>query len=540
VRLRTLGIALAATLGFALLSSGTAFADATCPSDNPIIQENQCSGAGSDGWRITNFDDRVAGFATSESVNIGSSIPLKIGRNGASAPSTVNIDVYRLGYYGNMGGRYFAGASKANVAVNNLFTGCSATDATTGKKSCSSWAVTYTIPGTALGASGEYEAKITDPVGGGQNTIFFTVRDDNAAPKADILFAVPTATYQAYNDWGGKSLYLDSIGGPETISGDPRAVKVSFDRPLADPRRNNTFFGPDFYLVQWLEKQGYDVSYTEDVALHQNPGQLLGHKIDLVSGHSEYWSLEQFNGYLAARNAGVNLASFSSNTSFWKVRYEDSGRTLVCYKTVQGSGSTGSGSDGANDWGPDGIKNTADDALGSDGKVGGTGSAADHPENSTTTFRDDGASVTDPNAPDGATCTTAPSPPPGPSRCRSRPRTRRTSTPATASGATPGSRRPRRPRSPRTSSAGSGMPSPSSPSTWPSSPPTSSRSPTRASRPTTTSPGSRTRVVPTRRRRRLASPRRRRPSSTPRPAAPWSSAPARTTGPTGSCSTTAR
>ena len=68
-------------------------------------------------------------------------------------------------------------------------------------------------------------------------------------------------------------------------------------------------------MVQWLEKEGYDVSYTDDVSLSQNPGQLLGHQIDLVSGHSEYWSLEQFNGFLAARNAGVNLAAFSSNTS---------------------------------------------------------------------------------------------------------------------------------------------------------------------------------------------------------------------------------
>jgi YD repeat-containing protein len=402
VRIRTLVIALTATMGLTLLGAGPALAqDELCPSDNPVIQENNCSGAGSDGWRITNFNDNVAGFATKTSVNLGENVPLKIGRVNAAAPSTVNVDVYRLGYYGNQGGRFLAAASHANTAVNNTFAQCSATDATTGKKSCASWAVSYTIPGLSLPASGEYEAKITDPVGGGQNSIFFTVRDDNRAPKASILFAVPTASYEAYNDWGGKSLYLDSIGGPETIAGDPRAVKVSFDRPLADPRRNNTFFGPDFYLVQWLEKQGYDVSYTEDVSLHQNPSQLLGHKIDLVSGHSEYWSLEQYDGYLGARNAGVNLASFSANTTFWKVRYEDGGRTLVCYKTVQGSGSTGSGSDGANDWGPDGLLHTADDALGADGNVGGTGANADHPENSTTTFRDNGAPDGDPNAPDG-------------------------------------------------------------------------------------------------------------------------------------------
>ena len=168
--------------------------------------------------------------------------------------------------------------------------------------------------------------------------------------------------------------------------------------PHVDLRRNNTFLGVDFYLVQWLEKQGYDVSYTDDVSISQNPSQLLGHQADVVSGHSEYRSLAQYNGYLAARTAGVNLAAFSSNTTFWQVRYEDGGRTLVCYKTVQGSGTDGDGDVGANDWGPDGLQGTNDDALGHDGIAG---TADDHPENATTTWRDNGAPNGDPNAPPG-------------------------------------------------------------------------------------------------------------------------------------------
>jgi YD repeat-containing protein len=397
VRPRLLVLVAAAALGIALAAATPAFAQQDqCPSDNPVIQENQCSGAGSDGWRITNFNDNVAGFSTKTSYNLGESIPLKIGRSGAAAPSTVNIQVFRMGYYNNTGGRLVASAN--NVAVNNLFSGCSATNTTTGLKSCSSWAVTYTVPASAIAASGVYTAHIVDPVAGGDNSITFVVRDDARTPKAKILFAVPTANYEAYNDWGGKNLYYDSGGGGNTISGSGRAVKVSFDRPNADPRRNNTFLSVEFYMVQWLEKQGYDVGYTDDVSVSQNPSQLLEHQIDMVAGHSEYWSLQQFEGFLDARDAGVNIASFSANTAYWKVRYEDGGRTLVCYKTVQGSGSDGSGEDGANDWGPDGIFDTADDALGAD-QIAGT--ADDHPENSTTTFRDNGAPNGDPNAPPG-------------------------------------------------------------------------------------------------------------------------------------------
>jgi PKD repeat protein len=399
---KSLPIAALAVLGaMMLLLPHSARADVSCPSDIPVIQENDCSGPGSDGWRLEEYSPNVAGFTTKTSVNLGEPVTIKLGRVNTSAASTVRLDVYRMGYYENMGGRLITAASSASVPVNNLFSGCSATNTTTGLKSCAGWSPSFTIPGSALPASGVYTVKLTTP-SGLENTITFVVRDDSRVPSSEILFAVPTATYQAYNDWGGasggKSLYFDTGGGEDTISGTPRAVKVSFDRPVNDPRQGNRFIGPDFYMIQWLEKQGYDVSYTDDVSISENPAQLKKAKIDLISGHSEYWSLEQMNGYYAARDAGVNIASFSGNTAYWKVRYEDNGRTLVCYKTVEGSGSTGSGEDGANDWGPDGKLGTADDALGLDGKAG---TADDNPQNATTTWRDNGAPPGDPNAPPG-------------------------------------------------------------------------------------------------------------------------------------------
>ena len=177
--------------------------------------------------------------------------------------------------------------------------------------------------------------------------------------------------------------------GRPTVSGTGRAVKVSFDRPLdQNDMDRDRYFGPDFFTVQWLERQGYDVSYTDDVQAHLNPNELLEHKVLVIPGHSEYWSREQFLNVKAARDAGVNIASFSANTAYWKVRYENSTRTMVCYKTVQGDGSDGSGRITPNDPGPDGAVGTADDALGLDGQAG---TADDRPQNSTTTFRDNGA-----------------------------------------------------------------------------------------------------------------------------------------------------
>src|SRR4051812_9064029 len=349
----SIALSVAAVTVGVLLATGSSSAAVTCPSAIPAVNENNCKGEGSSGWLFNNYDEGIAGFATQTSFNLGQSVPLKIARDTPTPGGTkVNVTVYRMGYYDGEGGRQVFSAS--NVAVANNFT-CKPKDATTGELSCANWSVTQTVPSSALTSSGVYVAKLAT-VGGTvlENNIVFVVRDDNDTTPSKILFVLPTADYQAYNTWGGKSLYGDRLGGADTVAGTPRAVKVSFDRPLFDNNdERDRLFGPDIETLYWLEQQGYDVSYTDDVAVHQNGALLQDHDIVIVPGHSEYWSEQQFLAFKAARESGTSIASFSANTAYWKVRYENGGRTLVCYKTVQGDGSGGSGAATPNDPGPD-------------------------------------------------------------------------------------------------------------------------------------------------------------------------------------------
>jgi YD repeat-containing protein len=395
--LHRLGLLAAVAACFAVHPAGALAV--TCPNGNPVVNENNCMGAGSSAYEMSNYNDNIGGFATKTSYNLGENVQLKIGRNLPGLPNTkANIDVYRIGSYGGLGGRRIAAASATNVTVNNT-QACNPMDAVTGKLDCGNWAVTDTIPASAFPASGVYVAKLTATDTGIQNQILIIIRDDNRSVPSKMLYVVPTADYAAYNNWGGKSLYFDKNGGANTVTGTDRAAKVSFNRPEDNAELElNRFFGPDFDMIVWLEQQGYDVSYSDDVAVSQNPNSLKQHKIITTAGHSEYWTAEEYHGFKAARDAGVNVASFDSNTAYWKVRLEDGGRTLVCYKTVQGSGATGNGSATPNDAGPDGVVGTADDAVGADGIAG---TADDHPENSTTTWRDNGAANGDPNAPAG-------------------------------------------------------------------------------------------------------------------------------------------
>ena len=359
-----------------LAFSSAASAAVTCPNSNPIVNENNCTGAGSTGWQVQNYSEDIGAYTTLTSYNVGTNVPIKIGTD-LSGAQKVNLQVYRIGYYNGAGGRLVY--SQSSVPVNNSFT-CGAMDPNTGELSCANWAVSATVPSTSLPVSGIYEALLTDAGSGNiQNYVVFVVRNDSST--SDILYDLPSASYEAYNTWGCKSLYYDKCGGANTISGSDRAVQVSFDRPLDFGMMDaNRFFGPDMETVQWLEQEGYNVSYTEDLQVDQNAASLLHHKIFLISGHSEYWSMAEYNNIMAARNAGVSVVSLSGNTGYWNTRYTDNYRTLVCYKTVQG---------------PDTPNDPA--SLNSSGQVG----PGDNPSLATTTRRDPGAIAGTAGAPAG-------------------------------------------------------------------------------------------------------------------------------------------
>ena len=81
------------------------------------------------------------------------------------------------------------------------------------------------------------------------------MRDD--ASHSDIFMQTSDGTWEAYNSYGGNSLYTGSPAG--------RAYKVSYNRPYVTrggAERASFFFNADYPLIRWLEANGYNVSYT--------------------------------------------------------------------------------------------------------------------------------------------------------------------------------------------------------------------------------------------------------------------------------------
>src|SRR5207253_7387679 len=171
--------------------------------------------------------------------------------------------------------------------------------------------------------------------------IHFVVRDD--AGTSALLFETSDTTWQAYNQYGGTSLYMGNGPGGGAQAG--RAYKVSYNRPFNTRAQAGTFGVTDFVwyteypLVRWLEMNGYDVSYFSGLDSDRRGALIKNHKTFVSVGHDEYWSGNQRANVEAARDAGVNLAFFSGNEVYWKTEYAPStdgahtpNRTMITYK----------------------------------------------------------------------------------------------------------------------------------------------------------------------------------------------------------------
>lgn len=270
-------------------------------------------------WDVSGAgDSTIQGFPTDISVNKGGTISFKI----STTAQAYTIDIYRMGYYSGNGASKITSISPS-ATLPQTQPVCDK-DTKTGLTDCGNWAVSasWAVPPTAK--SGIYFAKLKRTDTGGASHIFFVVRDD--ASTSDILFQASDTTWQAYNQYGGNSLYVGSPAG--------RAYKVSYNRPITTRTTGaeDFVFNAEYPMIRWLEANGYDVTYTTGVDSDRSGALIKNHKLFLSVGHDEYWSSAQRANVEAARTAGVHLAFFSGNEIFWKTRWENNYRTLVCYK----------------------------------------------------------------------------------------------------------------------------------------------------------------------------------------------------------------
>ena len=319
-----------------------------------IQEENRQSGTTE--WQLENpvtladRDDQfrtaiIEGYASLTSVNKGETITFHV----SSTQSQCDLKIYRMGYYNGNGGRlmYQRDALPCQPRV------CPERDHSTGFIECD-WPASHTLTVPTDWVSGVYLAKLTVLHADGaprQNYIIFVVRDDNRSSA--YLMQLSVTTWQAYNFWGGESLY-------ESHWADVRqqATKVSFNRPYvlsnasmaakgagagqflfkyagndsvmfagnsvrpANGTDTARVGGWEYNMIRWLEREGYDVTYCTNIDVHRDPMLLLSHRAFFSVGHDEYWSRDMRLNVERARDQGVSLAFFSGNQVYGQVLLE--------------------------------------------------------------------------------------------------------------------------------------------------------------------------------------------------------------------------
>jgi hypothetical protein len=187
-----------------------------------------------------------------------------------------------------------------------------------------------------------------------------------AGRRARRALLAATATWLAYNDWGGSNHY-EGLTGP---SGDRFSPVVSLDRPWARgfvslpagapritpvappppgtaPRyphmewafangysKKYASAGWASYerpFLAWAETAGFDCDVLTQHDLEADPAALEGYRCLVIVGHDEYWSWAMRDRLDDWVEAGGRVARFAGNL-FWQVRLQDGGRRQVCHK----------------------------------------------------------------------------------------------------------------------------------------------------------------------------------------------------------------
>ncbi len=223
------------------------------------------------------------------------------------------------------------------------------------------WQPTHTWRVPRDAKSGLYVGRILfDSDGKSQQyPITFIVRKARTRRKAPALVLCSTSTWLAYNATPfaenlppGQFLYTEGYTNshPEAPafccyrdhhSGQPSyQFGLRMPWPCAGPEvlysslvtGYSHLMRAERYLHNWLDRETYDYDVITDLDLHRDPSLLSGYKTVFINGHSEYWSIDAYQGLDRYLSAGGTAIVLSGNTLFWRTTFNVDGSIMECRK----------------------------------------------------------------------------------------------------------------------------------------------------------------------------------------------------------------
>jgi hypothetical protein len=278
------------------------------------------SAAGTSSWRLkqpaTNAE--IEGYSLAASGLPGVPVALAV----STKDPSYQVTAYRFGDY--QGGQArLIWSSSSQTGIKQAAPSLSPYETRT---VVADWTPT-TVVATDYWKPGAYLFKLTSS-SGYESWVPYVVR--SRYTTGTVALVAPVTTWQAYNTWGGYSLYV----GP---TGDQRSWAVSFDRPYRAPGAADFIYGVK-PVVLLAERLGLPLSYLANTDVAADPSVLNGARAYVSMGHDEYWTREMRQAVTTARDAGTNLAFLGANTMYWQIRLDTTDterpdRVVIGYRT---------------------------------------------------------------------------------------------------------------------------------------------------------------------------------------------------------------
>jgi hypothetical protein len=286
---------------------------APAPAAVPSTSAENARG-GTTAWYVPRpSQDRIAGYAGAPSYVRGQTVRLFVDSHGLP----FRYRVFRLGWYRGKSGRLLA---SGRVASNPRQASPRILDDRPGgaKLLVTGWRSSLALPVGTAWASGFYLVRLDLDRGAGTSYASFVVRDAHPGPVAVVL---ATNTWQAYNTWGGLSLYRDlRQAGTGRWMREDVAHTVTSLRPYVPGYGAGDVFRYDLPLLRWLERGGYPVSYVTDRDVARGRAAGTTTRLVILSGHPEYHDLRERTKLVQLVRRGVSVAILGGNSFGWHAR----------------------------------------------------------------------------------------------------------------------------------------------------------------------------------------------------------------------------
>ena len=275
---------------------------------------------GTPGWQITGTRagaTSLAGYADHVSARPGQPVELYVNANGPMSASA-----YRIGWYGGVGARLIS--SQSFVATwQPPFRTVESPIADAGGLRNAHLVVAPWTRSTTMDTTGWPEGHYLIRLDAASVSRYIPLTIRSASATGRLFMITGPLTRQAYNWWGGRSLYH----GPDKEFA-TRALAVSFDRPYNWELGAGEFLRYDSGVLQQAERAGLPLAWVTDYDLATLPGLGTGAAGLAFSGHSEYWNVPLRDAVRTAEAAGINVASFGANSAYWRARLAGAGLDL--------------------------------------------------------------------------------------------------------------------------------------------------------------------------------------------------------------------